>query len=84
VPGQELDGRTGADILALLDTAAARGGWLVLAGHEIGESGNQTSRVDTIDTILARATARDGGIWVAPVGEVAAHLMSMRSRGADR
>jgi peptidoglycan/xylan/chitin deacetylase (PgdA/CDA1 family) len=78
VPGQELDGREMEDLQPLIDDTRARGGWLVLAGHDIGESGRQTTRVRTLERLLAAATAPASGIWLAPIGEVAAHVQRHR------
>jgi hypothetical protein len=78
IPGQELDGKEMADLQPLLDTARTQGGWLVLAGHDIGEDGRQTTRVRTLDRLLGAAMAPESGIWVAPIGEVATHLQARR------
>ena len=66
--GVEMDGKDFAQIRPLLDDARARGAWLVLAGHDIGNEGRQTTRVAMLDELLPyakdsrqRHLARDGG-----------------------
>lgn len=69
--GVEMDGKAWADLHPVIDDARRAGAWLVLAGHDIGDSGRQTTRVDTLDALLAYARAPDSGIWVATVADAA-------------
>jgi hypothetical protein len=43
--GMEMDGKDFEQILPLLQQAKANGLWLVLAGHEMGDAGAQTTRL---------------------------------------
>ena len=45
------DGKSFEELRILVDTAIEQGRWLVLAGHEIGEQGRQTTRVSTIQEL---------------------------------
>lgn len=77
--GVEMDGKDFEQIRPLLDEGRKVGAWLVLAGHEIGVSGRQTTRVAMLDQLLAYAGDPANGIWVATVAE-AAELVTRRQR----
>ena len=76
--GVEMDERDVGEIRPLLDEARTRGAWLVLAGHDIGAGGRQTTRIAMLDALLAYAKDPSSGIWLAPVGDVAAHVAKQR------
>ena len=76
--GVEMDGKDFAQMLPLLDDARARGAWLVLAGHDIGVSGRQTTRVAMLDELLAYVKQPANGIWLATVGEAADRIAQAR------
>jgi peptidoglycan/xylan/chitin deacetylase (PgdA/CDA1 family) len=76
--GVEMDGKDFAQIRPLLDEARSRGAWLVLAGHDIGDDGRQTTRIAMLDALLPYASDPANGIWLATVGEVAAHIAARR------
>lgn len=78
--GVEMDGKDFADVRPLLDDARARGAWLVLAGHDIGEGGRQTTRVAMLDQLLAYVKDPAHGIWLATVGEAAARVAAAPRR----
>jgi len=69
--GVEMDGKDLAAIRPLLDDARKTGAWLVLAGHEIGTDGRQTTRIAMLDELLAYAKDPAQGIWLATVAEAA-------------
>ncbi|MCW3117177.1 MAG: hypothetical protein JWM28_1259 [Chitinophagaceae bacterium] len=72
--GIEMDGKTFDQLLPLLEEAKKKGQWLVLAGHEIGDSGEQTTRVATLKKLAEWAQDPINGIWIAPVGAVARYV----------
>lgn len=76
--GVEMDGKDFAQIRPLLDEARRTGAWLVLAGHDIGADGRQTTRIAMLDELLAHARQPANGIWLATVAEAAAHIASRR------
>jgi peptidoglycan/xylan/chitin deacetylase (PgdA/CDA1 family) len=76
--GMEFDGLTFEQLKALIDTAAANGFWLVLAGHEIGESGRQTTRADTLRAFCEYARDSKNGVWVDTVANVARYVGEQR------
>jgi peptidoglycan/xylan/chitin deacetylase (PgdA/CDA1 family) len=68
-------------LLTMLDTAAAQGRWLVLAGHDIGEQpGPYTTRVSLLRALATYLKAPERNLWVAPVGAVASWLANQPGR----
>ena len=69
--GVEMDGKDFAQVRPLLDEARKGGAWLVLAGHDIGAGGRQTTRIAMLDELFAYAKDPANGIWLATVAEAA-------------
>lgn len=79
--GIEMDGKDFEnEIKPILESAVKNGDWVVLAGHEIGEDGRQTTRVDMLKELIAYVKKPENGIWLAPVGEIAEHVEKERAR----
>lgn len=76
--GREMDGKTFEEIQTLISGAKAHGDWLVLAGHEMGEEGMQTTRISTLRKLIEYAKDPANGIWLAPVGEVQQYVKKQR------
>lgn len=77
--GIEMDGKDFAgQIKPILERAMEKGNWVVLAGHEIGEGGSQTTRTRMLEELLIYVRQHQNEIWLAPVGEVAAHVRKQR------
>jgi len=72
--GVEMDGKDFEQIKALIETARQHNYWLVLAGHEMNESGNQTTRLTMLTKLIDYAQDPANGIWLAPVGTVAKYV----------
>ena len=72
--GMEMDGKDFDQILPLIENAKKSGAWLVLAGHEMGASGNQTTRLSMLKKLIEYAQNPANGIWLAPVGTVAKYI----------
>lgn len=72
--GMEMDGKDFEQILPLIENAKKSGAWLVLAGHEMGTSGNQTTRLSMLKKLIEYAQNPANGIWIAPVGTVAKYI----------
>ena len=68
--GIEMDGQDFEEILPLIQDAAKQGYWLVLAGHEMGTDGNQTTRLSMLEKLIQYAQTPENGIWLAPVKDV--------------
>lgn len=78
ITGMESDGKDFDEILPLIEQARKDQLWLVLAGHEMGEAGHQTTRLSMLRKLLAYAKDPANGIWIAPVGTVAKHIEGTR------
>jgi peptidoglycan/xylan/chitin deacetylase (PgdA/CDA1 family) len=72
--GMEMDGKDFDELLPLIQDAAKQGYWLVLAGHEMGIGGNQTTRLSMLEKLIQYAQKPENGIWLAPVKEVTHYL----------
>lgn len=80
--GMEMDGKDFEQILPLLQEARKTGKWVVLAGHEMGESGPQTTRLSMLRQLIAYAQDPANGIWLAPVGTVAQYVLQQQKAPA--
>jgi peptidoglycan-N-acetylglucosamine deacetylase len=78
--GMEMDGKDFEQILPLLQQARKTGKWVVLAGHEMGESGPQTTRLAMLRQLIAYAQDPANGIWLAPVGTVAKYVQQQQQK----
>ena len=76
--GMELDGKSFEQIKKLIDSAKSKGSWLILAGHEINDSGNQTSLLSTIEAICKYAMDPANGIWIDNVHNIATYVNEER------
>ena len=76
--GMEMDGKDFEQILPLIENAKKSGAWLVLAGHEMGASGNQTTRLSMLKKLIEYAQNPANGIWIAPVGTVAKYIKGQK------
>ncbi len=72
--GMEMDGKNFDEILPLIQGSTEKGLWLVLAGHEMGESGEQTTRLSMLKELMEYAKDPANGIWIAPMGTVAKYI----------
>lgn len=76
--GMEMDGKDFDQILPLLQNAKQTGAWLVLAGHEMGDSGNQTTRLSMLKKLVEYAQDPENKIWIAPMGTVARYIQDQK------
>ena len=67
-----VDGLDGGELVGLIDQADSTGRWVVIAGHDVGEGGEQTVLIDSLEALCQRVARAD--VWVAPVTEVANYL----------
>jgi hypothetical protein len=72
--GVEMDGKNFDQILPLLEFAKKNKLWLVLAGHEMGPSGEQTTRLAMLKQLAEYAQDPANGLWIAPMGTVAKYI----------
>jgi peptidoglycan/xylan/chitin deacetylase (PgdA/CDA1 family) len=78
--GMEMDGKNFDEISPLIESARQNHQWLVLAGHEMNESGAQTTRLSMLKELLEYAKDPSHGVWIAPVGVLAEYVDSERAR----
>lgn len=76
--GIDMDEKDFDEILLLVKRAQQHNHWLILGGHEMAESGNQTTRLAMLRKLLEYASDPSNGIWLAPVGTVAKYLNEQR------
>ncbi len=76
--GMEMDGKEFEQILPIIENAKKTGHWVVLAGHEVGESGNQTARIAMLRKLCEYAQNPANGVWIAPIGTVAKYVQEKR------
>lgn len=74
--GIEMDGKNFDQILPLIEEAVKKGQWLVLAGHEMGDEGPQTTRLTMLKQLAAYVNDPANGIWIAPMGTVATYIQT--------
>ena len=72
--GVEMDGKDFEQIKPLIESAREHNYWLVLAGHEMNDSGNQTTRLSMLKKLIEYAQDPANGVWLAPVGTVAKYV----------
>lgn len=76
--GMEMDGKEFDQVLPLIQQAKANGQWLVLAGHEMGDAGAQTTRLTMLQKLIEYAQDPANGIWIAPVATVADYILAQK------
>jgi peptidoglycan/xylan/chitin deacetylase (PgdA/CDA1 family) len=76
--GMEMDGKDFNQILTLINNAKKKGSWLVLAGHEIGETGGQTTSITMLRKLIEYSKDPTNGIWIAPVGTIANYIQEQK------
>ena len=77
--GIDLDGLTWEQLKTLIEEARKRHAWLVLGGHDIGESGRQTTRVDTLRAFCEYARDPKNGVWVDTVANIGRYVLAHRA-----
>lgn len=75
--GMEMDGKDFKYILSLIEMARKDGLWLVLAGHDIGPKGRQTTETKMLNKLF-KYISKQNDIWVAPVGEISSYIQAKR------
>ena len=78
ITGIEMDGKDFEQLLPLITEAVKKGQWIVLAGHEMGEAGIQTTRLSMLRKLIAYAQDPANKLWIAPVGTIATYIEQHR------
>lgn len=76
--GVEMDGKNFDQILTMIEEAKKNGQWLVLAGHEMGDAGEQTTRLSMLKQLAEYVQDPANGVWVAPMGTVAKYIQKQK------
>ncbi len=74
ITGIDFDGLSVAAALQWLERAEQQGGWLVFAGHDVGESGVQTVLTSTLDAVCRYCQDPVHGLWLTTVEQVGAYV----------
>ena len=77
--GIDLDGLTWEQLKTLIEQARERRCWLVLGGHDIGEGGRQTTRIDTLRAFCEYARDPKNGVWVDTVVNIGRYVVAHRT-----
>jgi peptidoglycan/xylan/chitin deacetylase (PgdA/CDA1 family) len=77
--GVESDGMSFEEMKKAVLPAAESGGWLVFAGHEIGNPGNQTTQSAALEQFLKYAKDPASGIWLDTVDNIGKYVQAQRS-----
>jgi len=72
------DGMSFEEMKKTVLAAAQEGGWLVFAGHEIGEAGYQVTETSVLEHFLQYAGDPANGIWLDTVDTVAQYIQAQR------
>jgi hypothetical protein len=84
VLGRELDGLDFAQVLPLLESAKQHGSWLVFCGHDVADSGRQTTLIATLDALCRHVSDPTQGFWTETVDRVASYIAETRRRNRAR
>jgi peptidoglycan/xylan/chitin deacetylase (PgdA/CDA1 family) len=76
--GVDSDGMTFEEMKKAIVAAEKDGAWLVLAGHEIGKPGNQTTDAAVLEQFLKYAKDPANGIWLDTVDNIAKFILEQR------
>ena len=76
--GMELDGKSFDEVKKIIESAKANGKWLILAGHEMNEGGDQTSLLTTIEAVCKYALDPANEIWIDNVHNIATYIKQKR------
>ncbi len=74
VSGMSMDGMDFPAVKSLVESAREAGQWLVLAGHEMGRSGPQTTRIEMLEQLIPYLQDPKNGIWFETVATIARYL----------
>jgi peptidoglycan/xylan/chitin deacetylase (PgdA/CDA1 family) len=78
--GIEMDGKDFEQILPMIEDAKKTGIWLVFGGHEMGDSGVQTTRLAMLKKLIEYSQDPSNQIWIAPVGTIAKYVLAHNNK----
>jgi peptidoglycan/xylan/chitin deacetylase (PgdA/CDA1 family) len=74
------DERSFEQLKARIDRGAAEGGWVIFFGHEVGQSGHQTTIADALDALCRYAKDPPNRVWIDTVEAIGRHVHEEQSR----
>lgn len=77
--GIDLDGLDFEQAEQLVDQAIAEGRWLIFFGHDVGESGRQTTVAATLEAICKYAQDPANGLWIDTVATIGEYIEEQRT-----
>ncbi len=81
--GMKLDQLTFDQVRPLIESAKKTGKWLILAGHEMNDSGTGlTTFLSTLEEICKYAADPANGIWIDNVHNIASYVIRERAKMA--
>lgn len=80
--GMELDGKSFQQAKTLIDSAKAHGSWIIFAGHDMDESGIQTTYLATLDSLCQYAMDSQNEIWIDNVKNIGRYVREQRGMPA--
>jgi peptidoglycan/xylan/chitin deacetylase (PgdA/CDA1 family) len=80
VTGLDFDGASFERCKSLIDRAIARGGgWLILHGHEVADSGPKRVLTETLDSLCRYCQDPAQEIWIDTVATIGQYVRSVRT-----
>ncbi|HZO91095.1 MAG TPA: polysaccharide deacetylase family protein [Chthonomonadaceae bacterium] len=79
--GVDFDGMTWAQCQGWLEQTRQVGGWLLLAGHDVGESGRQVVRTETLEALCRYCQDPANGFWIDTVAEIGSYIRQAQTEG---
>ena len=77
--GIDLDGLDFGQAKQLVDQAIAGGRWLIFFGHDVGESGRQTTVAATLEALCKYAQNPANGLWIDTVATIGKYIQEQRA-----
>ena len=78
--GIDLDGLDFEQAKQLVDQAIAEGRWLIFFGHDVGESGRQTTIAATLKALCQYVQDPANGLWIDTVATIGKYIQEQRVR----
>jgi hypothetical protein len=82
ITGIEIDGKSFAQVLSIIESARAGGKWVVFAGHEMSDGGAQTTLLSTLGELCQYAADPANGIWLDNVHNIASYIIKKRAENS--
>jgi peptidoglycan-N-acetylglucosamine deacetylase len=76
--GMELDGKYFDQVKSIIEKGATENQWIIFCGHEIGDTGAQTTLTQTLISICKYAADPVNGIWIDTVNNIGGYLLKQR------